>query len=91
MDPVLFVQIANLFRMKLERYKDLSGSGGITGYKFLDDGIMLQFKYRDLYLYDDKKPGKGHIEQMKILAKRGKGLTTYVNQNVRENFKEKIK
>jgi hypothetical protein len=76
--------------MKLENYNDFSGGGGITGYKFLHDGIILKFKSGDVYLYDDRKPGKEHVEQMKTLAKQGRGLTTYINQNVRENFKEKL-
>jgi len=76
--------------MKLKNYKDLSGSGGITGYQFLQNGIILQFKSKDLYLYDYKKPGKQHIEQMKILAEKGKGLTTYVNQNIRDNYSQKL-
>ena len=77
--------------MKLENYMDLSGGGGITGYKFLQKGIILQCKLKDLYLYDFNKPGKQHIEQMKIVAEEGQGLTTYVNKNVRDNYSEKPK
>ena len=76
--------------MELENYSGFSSGGGVTGYKFLREGLILQFKSGDLYLYDYKKPGKYHIEIMKTLAKQGKGLTTYVNQNVRENYKEKL-
>ena len=76
--------------MKLIKYKDLSGSGGVTGYKFVPKGIILQFKFNELYLYDESKPGKEHVEQMKILAERGEGLTTYVNQHVRNNYKKKL-
>jgi len=71
-------------------YKDLSGHGGITAYQFVPNGIILQFKHRELYLYDDSRPGKNHVEQMKALAKKGRGLTTYVNQHVRENYKRKL-
>lgn len=76
--------------MELNRYKDISGGGGITGYQFVPNGIILQFKHKDLYLYDNSKPGENHVQQMKILAKKGKGLTTYVNQHVRENYKRKL-
>jgi hypothetical protein len=76
--------------MELNKYKDLSGSSGVTGYKSVPNGIILQFKHKELYLYDNSKPGKRHVEQMKILAERGKGLTTYVNQNIRSNYKEKL-
>ena len=65
---------------------DSSGRGGITVYKILPKGIVLKFQNKDLYLYDYLKPGKQHVDQMKILAKEGKGLTTYVNQYVRSNY-----
>ena len=73
----------------MKKYK--GKSGGVTAYEILEKEIILEFKYQDLYLYDYTKPGKKHVEQMKILAESGKGLTTYVNQNVREDYKEKIK
>jgi len=76
--------------MKLEKYDDLSGRGGITGYKLLDRGIILEFKRKDLYLYDETKPGEGHVEQMKVLAQKGKELTTYVNKYVRDNYRKKL-
>lgn len=60
----------------MKRYENRSGRGGIIGYEILPDGIILQFKYEDEYLYDYSKPGKEHVEQMKILAERKGGLTT---------------
>jgi len=74
----------------MKRYEDRSGRGGITGYENLPDGIILEFRYKDQYLYDYSQPGKEHVEQMKTLAEKGKGLTTYVNQNIRGNYKEKL-
>lgn len=59
---------------------------GVAAFATGDDFILVQFKDGRLYLYDDKKPGKHHVEQMKRLALKGKGLTTYINQNVRENY-----
>ena len=75
----------------MKKYEDLSGRGGVTGYKNLLRGIILEYQHKDQYLYDYEKPGKNHVEQMKILAESGKGLTTYVNENVRDNYKEKVK
>jgi len=74
----------------MKKYKGKSGNNGVTAYEILEKEIILEFKYKDLYLYDYTKPGKKHVEQMKILAEDGKGLTKYVNQNVRDNYKEKI-
>ena len=74
--------------MDIELYEG-SGDAGVTGYKLLKDGIILEFKSKDLYLYDNENPGKEHIQQMKKYAEQGKGLTTYKNQNVK-SYKKKL-
>lgn len=74
----------------MKRYENRSGRGGITGYEISPDGIILEFNYKDEYLYDYSKPGREQVEQMKILAERGEGLTTYVNQHVRDNYRKKL-
>ena len=73
----------------MEKYRDLSGNSGVTAYESLEDGIVLQFGGEEFYLYDYLKPGKDLVENMKVLAEKGVGLTTYVNQNVRENYRRK--
>jgi len=74
----------------MKRYENRSGHGGVTGYEILPDSIVLEFNDKDEYLYDYSKPGREHVEQMKILADRGEGLTTYVNQHVRGNYRKKL-
>lgn len=65
---------------------------GVAAYEVLEDAIVLKFTSDDfLYLYDYTKPGKAHVESMIALAKAGKGLSTYINQHVRGNFKRKWK
>jgi len=76
--------------MELKNYKDLSDDGGIMGYFFLEDGIIIQFSNGWYYLYDYKKPGREHVERMKAFAQEGKGLKTYINQYVRNNYAEKF-
>ena len=75
----------------MERYKGQDNHhSGVRAYELLTDGIKLQFQDYSTYLYDYQKPGKYHVEQMKRLAREGSGLTTYVNQHVRENYKQKL-
>ncbi|HVS91774.1 MAG TPA: hypothetical protein VHE59_07065 [Mucilaginibacter sp.] len=60
---------------------------GVAAYLFAGDSIILKFRSRDeFYLYTDKMPGAEHVKTMKKLAKKGSGLTTYINQNVRERY-----
>jgi len=68
-------------------YKNLNGNGGVSAYETGDDFIRLRFgKERKAYLYNYSKPGKKHVDKMKKLAISGTGLTTYVNQYVRDNY-----
>lgn len=64
-------------------------SGGVVKYLIFDDAIIIEFKDGSLYLYDETKPGKKHVDRMKELAVKGAGLTTYINQNVRDTYQEK--
>ncbi|HTM67427.1 MAG TPA: hypothetical protein VL093_13955 [Flavipsychrobacter sp.] len=72
----------------MESYGD--DKTGVIGYALTYSGIILRFRNNELYLYDDVKPGKEHVEQMKRLAETGKGLTTYVTKHVRDNYRTKL-
>jgi len=72
--------------MELNKYKDLSGDGGIMGYFFLEDGIIIKFSNSYYYLYNYENPGGEHVEKMKKLAAQGQGLKTYINKYVRDNY-----
>ncbi|MEJ7680018.1 MAG: hypothetical protein WKG06_19600 [Segetibacter sp.] len=59
--------------------------------KSFQNGIILEFKDGRTYLYNYRKPGKRDVENMKILVLSGSGLTTYVNQHVRDNYYKRLK
>lgn len=66
------------------------GNAGVVRYAMLEDGIVLTFaNSNDYYLYSFAKPGKKHVEQMKQAAKNGERLSTYVSQQVRQNYADK--
>lgn len=68
-------------------YKNLSGNSGVVEYDSGTDYIKIRFQSgRTIYIYDYAAPGQTHVEQMKILAHAGRGLLTYINQNVRKNY-----
>jgi hypothetical protein len=75
----------------MKPYRALSGNAGIVSFAEGDDFIRLQFVDGSVYLYNYASTGKPNVEQMKRLAKSGKGLTTFLNQHVRENYAERIK
>jgi hypothetical protein len=68
-------------------YKSLNPDAGVTHYEIQDDAILIDFSDgRFRYLYNEELPGPAHVEAMKQRAVAGKGLTTYINQHVRDRY-----
>jgi hypothetical protein len=68
----------------LKKYKGISGNNGITSYKILEKGIILEFQYKDLYLYDYIKPGKKTCGANENFSRRRKGVN-----NIRQSKRER--
>ena len=73
------------------RYKNLSRTSGIARFEFDADSITIEFEDGSTYLYDSEKPGRHEVEQMKVLARAGKGLCEYINKHVRSRYACKLK
>lgn len=72
-------------------YGGPKGSSGVVAYLIEGDSITLRFVDRaTLYVYDAQRPGRAAVQEMQRLAKRGRGLTTYINQHVRKNYAQKV-
>lgn len=72
---------------EMETYGD--GHGGVL--RFRDGGTYLWCQFRDgMYLYDETRPGVFLLNRMKVLARRGTGLTTFISQHVKGNYARKI-
>lgn len=71
------------------RYRNSGGDSGIHAYEIEDNFIKVQFKDRKTYLYTYSSAGSHHIEQMKALAIRGKGLNSYINTYVKNKYESK--
>ncbi|WP_419803896.1 hypothetical protein [Terriglobus sp.] len=63
---------------------------GVRAYALLPEAIALKFSDGSVYLYDAVAPGRVHVRAMQRLAERGSGLTTYVNQFVRERYAGRV-
>ena len=70
-------------------YKNLSEESGVKAYEIQDEGIRVQFLSDDIYYYSNDIPGKKHVDEMKRLAEKGRGLATYISQHIRKNFEHK--
>jgi len=68
-------------------YGNLSGDSGVAAYSIGENFIKVQFRHSPkLYVYDDGKPGLAHVMQMQRLAVVGRGLSSYISQNVKKNY-----
>jgi hypothetical protein len=78
-------------QFNLQPYEGKNEDHGVIEYAIGDSFIILKFKNnsfkgRQIYLYNYDRPGKLHVEKMKKCAKDNKDLTTYKNQNVKDNY-----
>jgi hypothetical protein len=69
-------------------YKNLSGHSGVVAYAIKDDAIHVRFRDGDApnYLYDAASVGKDKLATMKKLAQAGRGLSTFISQQVGGNY-----
>lgn len=68
----------------METYANLSGQSGVVRYLIGNDNIIVEFtpnKYSSItfYKYTYTSAGQVAVEQLKALAKQGRGLHTYIN------------
>lgn len=70
----------------MERYRNSGGNSGVYAYEIGNDFIKVQFKDRKTYLYTYSSAGRHHIEQIKAIAIRGKGLNSYINTYVKDKY-----
>lgn len=71
-------------------YKKCNRDTGVIAYEIGEDNITIKFRDGSVYLYTIKSAGPAAIAAMKMLAKKGEGLTTYINQHVREHYETKL-
>lgn len=72
----------------MERYKNINGNSPITNYQIYEDAIGVWFNKgkKNPYIYPVYKIGDYHLQQLIQKAITGKGLSAYINQNVRNDF-----
>jgi hypothetical protein len=66
---------------QMERYKNLSGDSGVVSYEIGADFIWVMFSDGARYLYTYERTGARNVEQMKQLARNGRGLSSFISAN----------
>jgi len=75
----------------MTRYNSADSNTGVIAFETGHDFIKIKFRDGSVYLYTAQRTGAAAIAQMKALAKKGEGLTTYINQHVRDQYQSKLK
>ncbi|HTH81716.1 MAG TPA: hypothetical protein VL490_02200 [Mucilaginibacter sp.] len=70
-------------------YNTYGRDTGVVAYETGKDSITIKFRDGSVYVYTNESTGPAAIAEMKTLAKKGEGLTTYINQHVREHYQSK--
>ncbi|MFT4069438.1 hypothetical protein [Paraburkholderia sp.] len=75
----------------MQRYRNLSGDSGVEAYEIGDDFIKVRFHPGVVYWYTERSVGAAHVAELKRLARRGRGLSTYISQHadVRDGYARK--
>jgi hypothetical protein len=75
----------------MQPYKTSNHDTGVIAYETDKDSITIKFRDGSIYVYSNKSAGVAAIAEMKMLAKKGAGLTTYINQHVRGHYEQKLR
>jgi hypothetical protein len=73
----------------MERYRNLSGTSGVVAYRIADEAIVVRFTDGGTYVYSYASAGEGNVEEMKRLARAGRGLSTFISRNVQDAYESK--
>lgn len=76
--------------MERVAYPNFGGDSPIRCYAIGPSSIRVWFEDGGGYEYDNRRPGRQHVEVMKRLAEEGRGLATYINRHVRANYARKL-
>ena len=72
----------------MERYLNLGGNSNIKEYSIGQDYIDVVFGSGSLYRYSYKSAVKDKVEQMKILARKGVSLNSYIMRCARMDYEK---
>ena len=75
----------------MEAYKNLSGESGIRAFKMDQTSCVVYFEDGSAYVYDEISPGAKNLAAIKTLASKGRGLHTFIERFVKENYSLRLR
>ena len=74
----------------MRKYKNIARDSGVTAFEIGSDYIKVKFRGPEIYIYNYINPGRERVEIMKSLALEGRGLSTFISQEVRDDYYSKV-
>ena len=75
----------------MEHYQSEAGESGVVAYEIGRGSIVVKFVGGEKYLYTDRSAGAKNIARMQLLAKTGRGLSTFISRHVHDKYARKLK
>jgi hypothetical protein len=76
---------------QMQPYANNQGHSGVIAYAIGKSYIDVEFVGGSIYRYDYDITGEDNVKQMKILARQGSGLSTFISKTVHNNYAAQIK
>ena len=70
----------------MKRYGNRHGRSGVLAYEIGPDSISVRFVNGDVYRYTYRSAGRARVEQMKVLAESGQGLSSFISRHARNAY-----
>jgi len=74
----------------MQQYANLGGDSNVLRFEIGPDSIAVSFKDGTVYLYGNLVTGQDNVEKMKALAEAGRGLGTFIEENVGDAYVAKF-
>jgi hypothetical protein len=78
-------------KARMKPYDNLNGNSGVIAYAFGPAWVIAKFQDGWNYEYTVKSAGAPAIAKMTRLAEAGRGLSTYVSQEVKDKYARKFR
>jgi hypothetical protein len=73
----------------MEHYANRGGQSGVVAYEIRPYEVIIQFASGTCYTYTSASVGEANLNKMKQLARKGQGLSTFINKHLHDHFDKK--
>ena len=74
----------------MQIYRNVNGTSGVIAFETTETSVTVMFRDGWKYLYTYASAGVQAIEAMKVLARQGQGLNSFINRSVKKSYERKF-